>query len=211
MIKKNQIRNYSYDNTYQYFDYNNLSNISIILKGLKQVQNSAICIECMKILNDLGFVVTENSIRNGLKTVVHRARMEIINTDPLMIFDGAHNEPAIENFLNSINMYYSNSERVYIISILKRKNYKKMIKILMKDVNALFIFTYGNDINKYVSSEELYNIALEYKSNHKILKMCLDEAIKFVIDKHKNNSIFFIGSFYTYGHILETISKYKYI
>lgn len=211
MIKKNQIRNYSYDNTYQYFDYNNLSNISIILKGLKQVQNSAICIECMKILNDLGFVVTENSIRNGLKTVVHRARMEIINTDPLMIFDGAHNEPAIENFLNSINMYYSNSERVYIISILKRKNYKKMIKILMKDVNALFIFTYGNDINKYVSSEELYNIALEYKSNHKILKMCLDEAIKFVIDKQKNDSIFFVGSFYTYGHVLDTISKYKYI
>ena len=69
----------------------------------------------------------------------------------------------------------------------------------------------NNDINKYVSGEELYNIALEYKSNHKILKMCLDEAIKFVIDKHKNNSIFFIGSFYTYGHILETISKYKYI
>src|SRR5699024_10770299 len=45
LIHKNQITNYKYDEIYQYFDYKNLKEIAINLKGKKQIENSAICIE----------------------------------------------------------------------------------------------------------------------------------------------------------------------
>lgn len=67
----------------------------------------------MNILNDLGYEVTETSIRTGLKTVIHKARMEVLNENPLIIFDGAHNEPAIENLRSTVEMYYKNFERTY--------------------------------------------------------------------------------------------------
>jgi len=57
LINKNQIENYKYDDKYQYFDYGDYKNLAIILKGKKQVENAIICIECIEILNELGYEV----------------------------------------------------------------------------------------------------------------------------------------------------------
>lgn len=209
LVIEDKIQNYKYDNEYQYFDYGEFKNIAIVLKGKKQTQNAAICIETMKILNDLGHIVTENSIREGLKTVVHRARMEILNKTPLIIYDGAHNEPAIENLQSMANMYYNNMKRTYIISILERKDYEKMIQLLMQDEKAKFIFTSGNDPERYASKEKLYNVALKYKKNHEIYTEDLEKAIDDVLNENNNIANFVVGSFYTYGTVVNKVNQKK--
>ena len=210
LLKNRQITNYHYDVDYQYFDFENYKDIAVILKGKKQIQNSAICIECMKILNSLGYQVDEESIRTGLKTVVHKGRMEILNNNPLILFDGAHNVPAIQNLQSMIDMYYKDSERVYVVSILKRKDYKKMVELLIQDKNATFIFTSGIDDTRYVSGTELLQIAQNFKSNQKLIIKNLNEAIKYVMENCQNRVNFFVGSFYTYSFITEFIKYYKY-
>lgn len=210
LITKNQIQNYNYDNKYQYFDYGDFKNIKVFLKGKKQIQNAAICIECMKILNDMGYKISEESIRDGLKTVIHKARMETLNENPLIVYDGAHNEPAIENLKSSVNMYYSNFKRRYIISILKRKNYNKMIEMLLKDEEAEFVFTSGNDSKRYASKEELYNVALKYKTSQKIFMKNLEEAIEDIFKENNENTVnFIVGSFYTYGTVVNKIKQQR--
>ena len=210
LIEKNKIQNYRYDNKYQYFDYGNLKNIEVALKGEKQIQNAAICIECMKILNDLGYRVSEKSIREGIRTVIHKARMETLNKKPLIVYDGAHNEPAIENLKSSVEMYYSNFKRVYIVSILKRKDYEKMIQLLLQDEDAEFVFTSGNNPERYASKEELYDVALKYKTIQKIFIKDLEDAIKNVFKDTKENTVnFIVGSFYTYGTTMNLIKSYK--
>lgn len=206
LIYKNQITNYSYDRDYQYFDYKDFKNLIINLKGKKQIENAAICIESIKILNELGYNVTKKNIRNGLKTVIHKARMEVINKKPLVIFDGAHNEPAVENFMNNVKMYYNEDKKIYVVSILKNKNYKKMIELLMKDKEGTFIFTSGNDDNRYISNVEMYNIAKKYLKDEKIYMMDLNEAIKYIIENCVNEVSFFVGSFYVYDYIINEIS-----
>ena len=210
LLKNRQITNYHYDVDYQYFDFENYKDIAVILKGKKQIQNSAICIECMKILNSLGYQVDEESIRTGLKTVVHKGRMEILNNNPLILFDGAHNVPAIQNLQSMIDMYYKDSERVYVVSILKRKDYKKMVELLIQDKNATFIFTSGIDDTRYVSGTELLQIAQNFKSNQKLIIKNLNGAIKYVMENCQNRVNFFVGSFYTYSFITEFIKYYKY-
>ena len=71
-------------------------------------------------------------------------------------FDTLEDMALIENLQDMVQMYYSNFERVYIISILKRKDYKNMLKLLAEDTNAKFIVTTGNDIDRYTTSDELY-------------------------------------------------------
>lgn len=207
LVTNNKIKNYKYDNEYQYFDYDKYKNIAIILKGKKQIQNAAICIETMQILNDLGYIVTEKSVREGLKTVIHKARMEVLSKKPLIIFDGAHNEPAIENLQSMVNMYYNDMKRTYIVSILERKDYEKMIQILMKDENAEFIFTSGNNPDRYASKEKLYNIALKYRKNQKIYMKELEYTIDDVLKENNNSVNFIIGSFYTYATVKNKMSK----
>lgn len=207
LITEDKIQNYKYDNEYQYFDYDEYKNIAIILKGKKQTQNAAICIEAMKILNKLGHNVTEYSIREGLKTVIHKARMEVLNKSPLIIYDGAHNEPAIENLQSMINMYYNNFKRIYIVSILERKDYEKMIQLLMKDEEAEFIFTSGNDPERYATKEELHKVALKYRTNQKIYMKDLEDAIDNIFKENKNIANFIVGSFYTYGTVINKINN----
>lgn len=207
IIKKSDISNYSFDNNFQYFDYKNFKNIIINLKGKVQVQNACLCIEVFKILNELGYHVNPESIQIGLKTVIHRARMEQINDKPIIIYDGAHNEPAIKNFQDMIKMYYKKMKRVYIISILKRKDYNKMLKLIAEDKEAVFILTSGNSTETYASSDELYECMKQFANIDKIYKKSLDDAIEGVMNGDLDTVNFIIGSFYTYGTVIDIIKN----
>ena len=138
--------------------------------------------------------------------------METLNDYPKIIFDGAHNEPAINNLLETVNMYYPKKNKVYIVSILARKDYKNMLKSLAKDENAIFILTSGNQADKFISDNELYDCMKEYVNKDKILKKELKTAINDALKDDDNNKIFLVaGSFYTYGTVMEIIDKHIYI
>ncbi len=211
LVKENEISNYRYDKDYQYFDYKNLKNIKVKLKGIKQINNTSICIEAMKILNKLGYEVSEENIRKGIETVIHKGRMEELNKNPLIIFDGAHNEPAIVNLKQTIEMYYKEKQKKYIISILKSKDHEKILSILLDEnhENSTFILTSGNDQERYNSKEELYKVALKYKkANQKIYMKELEEAIEEIReDKNKDSVNFIVGSFYVYGNVINKLKS----
>lgn len=209
IVKNSDITNYHFDDEYQYFNYKNIKNLSINLKGKNQVKNASLCIEVMDILNKKGVYVDINNIRKGLKTVIHKARMEKINKNPLIIYDGAHNEPAINNLLDMVNMYYPNRKRTYILSILKRKDYKKMLELLSKDKNAKFVFTSGNDEKKYTSKEELYNYMKNFTNENKIYKKDLKTSIDDVLNTNTDEVTLIIGSFYIYNTVIEEIHNLK--
>lgn len=207
IINKSDISNYSFNNNFQYFDYKNFKNIVINLKGRVQVQNACLCIEVFKILNELGYHVNPESIQVGLKTVIHRGRMEQINDKPIIIYDGAHNESAIRNLQDMIKMYYSKMKRVYIISILKRKDYNKMLKLIAEDKDAVFILTSGNNPETYLSSDELYECIKQFADIDKIYKKSLGDAIDVAMNSNLSTANFVIGSFYTYGTVIDIIKN----
>ena len=63
IVKKSDISRYAYDNQFQYFNYKNVKDLSINLKGKVQIQNASLCIETIKIINELGYKVTIESIK----------------------------------------------------------------------------------------------------------------------------------------------------
>lgn len=202
LINDADILNYSYNKNFQKFDYKNHKDILVNLKGIKQIYNAAICLECVDILNNKSYNIQENKLKEGLKTVIHRARFETISKKPLIIYDGAHNKPAIENLNNSIDMYYKDENKVFIISILNTKDYKSIINLITKNKNSIFIFTDGNDKNKYVSKEELLNLANKYINRKNLYAMNLIDAINVIKNKNNDKISFIVGSFYIYGDVI---------
>ena len=205
IVFENDITNYSYDKYYQKFDYKEFKNILVNLKGYKQCINSSIVLECIYILRNMGYEVLEKDIRNALKAVVHKARFETISEDPLIIYDGAHNEPAIRNLKNTINMYHREDKKVYIISILNTKDYKIILNLLCDDTEAVYIFTSGNDSSKFVEKEELLKVAKTYLNSSNMFTLDLEQAIEGVKNKYKDYTTFVIGSFYVYGDVLKIV------
>ena len=210
IIRKSDINKYYFDDNFQYFDYKNFKTIAINLKGKVQVQNACLCLETFDILNKLGYHVGIKNIQKGLSTVIHKGRMEQLNDKPIIIFDGAHNEPAIKNLQDMIKMYYSKVKRVYIISILKRKDYNKMLKLIAQDKEAIFILTSGNNSETYVSSDELFECMKQFTETDKIHKKSLNDAIEAVMNNNFDTVNFVIGSFYIYGTVVDIIQKNKF-
>lgn len=209
IVRECDISNYKYDNNLQYFDYKDMTGIAVNLKGMVQIKNASICIESVNVLRKIGYEISDESVRKGLKTVIHRARMEKLSDKPFIVYDGAHNEPAMRNLKDMVQMYYSDLKRVYIVSILKSKDYRKMLKILAEDKEGKFIFTSGNDSDRYVDKGELYNCMREYANEDRICVMNLEDAIFSTKKFEKNTVNLVVGSFYVYGDVVNTISKMK--
>lgn len=207
IVFKEDIKNYSYDENYQKFDYKQSKNILVNLKGYKQCINASVVIECVNILNKMGYKITEEEMKNALKTIIHKARFETISKKPLIIYDGAHNVPAIINLKDMINMYHKKDKKVYIISILKTKDYKLMLKQLCDDEDAIYIFTSGNNEDIYVDKEELLRTAKIYLKSQNMFALDLEESIKEVKNKYMFFTTFVVGSFYIYGDVLNFIKS----
>jgi len=187
IINEEYISNYSYNQDYQTFDYMDINNIEINLKGKVQIYNAAICIKCAELLN-----IKENIIKEGMKNIDHKARFEILSKKPLIIYDGAHNEDKIRNLVNTINDYYPEKKVVYVVSILKTKDDKAIIRELEKTKNAVIFLTNGTKEDKYIPFE--YN---------------LEEAIQKAINKYPERLICITGSFYTYPITINFLKTFE--
>ena len=205
IFNEDLIKDYSFDEEYQYFSYKSYKNLKTNLKGKIQINNSILAIETMEIVKKKGFKVSKKSIREGLSTVVNHGRMETLYSNPTIIYDGAHNIPAFENLLKMVNMYYPNCNKTYIISILTRKKYDTMLEILSADQNARFILTSGNNEDEFTPKETLYDCAKQFIPEEKIEKMDLEDALKKVIKEEQ--LAFVIGSFHTYGRVRDILEK----
>ena len=155
IVKEKDIKDYSFNDEYQFFSYKAYKNLKTNLKGKVQINNSMLAIEAIEIIKKKGFIISRKAIREGLATVTNPGRMETIYDNPKIIYDGAHNIPAIENLLEMINMYYPNKEKTYVVSILTRKKHDTLIEILSQDKNARFIFTSGNNDEEFTPKEIL--------------------------------------------------------
>ena len=206
LITLQDCKDISYDAEYQTFSYKE-KQVKINLKGNKQIGNACIVLEAIEVLRKKGYTILDKAVLEGLKTVVHKARFEVINLNPTIIFDGGHNEQAIKNLKETINMHYNNGKKTYIVSILKTKDYKTVIKELIEDKEAEFIFTDGtkekDEVKCYVEKEMLYNEALKYRKD-KLYMDTLESAIQ-KCKKQKDRVIFIVGSFYTYKEVIENI------
>ncbi len=210
VINEEDIKNYEYekDKDLQKFDYKNYKNIEINLKGKVQTQNAAEVLECIDILKEKGYKIEEKAIYDGLKNIIHKARMEVLSKDPLIIFDGGHNENAINNLRENVNQYVKDKKRIYIVSNLKTKDYKTNVKILCEDKDAIFFFTGGNNKQRYVSKCKLYNEASKYLESN-IYKYDFKDALEIARKGYSDYAILVVGSFYVYKTACEVLENDK--
>ena len=82
--------------------------------------------------------ISEKSIIDGLKKVKNPCRFEYIE-DKNLIIDASHNPNGIQALRDNLDYYYPNEDRRFIFGCLKRKDYKKMMEILFRDGDEIYI------------------------------------------------------------------------
>ena len=208
-IYEHEITDYSFDKDYQYFKYNG-KNYKLNLKGKKQIENACVVLNTIKILNNNNFNITYDTIYESLSNIIHPGRYETIYNNPLVIFDGAHNENALENFIQITNGLYKNTNKIFIISIITTKDYKKMITTLLSNFpDSTFIFTSGNNTKKFFDKDILLSYGNEFKEKNNLNNVHLlsDNLnnLKELININTNSTHFILGSFYVYNTVINLL------
>lgn len=129
-------------------EYMNYSDIRLGLLGDYQINNAATVLLACRALIDSGIEISQQSIYAGLKKAQWSGRMEIVQRDPIVLLDGAHNIDGIHMLAESLERYFSNKKITLLIGILGDKEYEKMIEMLLPLASKI-VFTEPNNSRKW--------------------------------------------------------------
>lgn len=73
--------------------------IEIPLLGRHQINNAALALEALNTIRNY-YCISEFQTEDGLRKTIWRGRIEILEKDPLVICDGAHNPDGAKSLLN---------------------------------------------------------------------------------------------------------------
>ncbi len=172
------------------------------LTGIYQQKNIRTVLQAIKILKQKGFKINDKAIKSGLLKVKGntglRGRWEIIQENPKIILDTAHNEAGIKYVIKQL--LQQNYEHLHIVlSFVNDKNLKNILPLFPKD--AIYYFSKAQ-IPRALNEVELQEQAKKYGLKGKIyqnIAKALAEAKK---SANKNDVIFVGGSTFTVAEIV---------
>lgn len=188
IIAKDNI-NTTFENEINYVVYNE-KKYEFPLLGLYQRQNLSLI---FKTIEELPCKISEEGLREGLKTVKWNARLQYIK-DKNLIIDGAHNPAAAAELKKSLDYYFKNQKRIFIYSTINTKDYVGIAKVLFNPEDEIY---YLNFNYKTAVPFEEYKKKVNFLSN---IKQINKENIPSVLEK--NGLKILTGSFYMIGEIL---------
>ncbi|WP_368241807.1 folylpolyglutamate synthase/dihydrofolate synthase family protein [Enterococcus faecium] len=135
------------------FDYRfaeqKLQKVQLSLIGHHQINNAAVALAaCQLFMEKQGKRFEAQKMRQALSTTTWPGRFEPVSFSPLVILDGAHNEPAIKELVRTLREHFPQQKITLILAILADKEYKKMINEVQQLPHSHVILTRFNGPGK---------------------------------------------------------------
>lgn len=110
-----------------------LSEVILRLPGAHQLQNAAVALAVVALLNGMGLCVSDAAVLQGLAGVRWPARLEYIPGVPGVLLDGAHNAHgarALAAYVADLPQQWAELPRVLLCGVLQEKATKEMVDAL---------------------------------------------------------------------------------
>lgn len=192
--------------TYEATEGKSFSNLEITLIGKHQIENAALAVEVIGKLSHCGYEVTEKQLRKGLLETTWPGRFQVLSKKPLFIADGAHNEDAAKKLADSIRFYFTNKRIIYIMGILRDKEYEKVVAETYAYADQIITVTPPEN-PRALPALELAQTVKEYHP-HVTVSGSLEEAVEMAyLLAGKEDVIISFGSLSYLGRLMEIIEK----
>ena len=150
--------------------------IEIPLLGRHQINNAALALETLNVIKNY-YCISDFQTEDGMRKTIWRGRIEILEREPMVICDGAHNPDGAKSLLSFLQNNFTNQRLIYIMGVLSDKDYEQMVRILAPAADK--IYTVAPDNPRALSSRELCNCISKYHQNveeRQRLAECLSEV-----------------------------------
>lgn len=192
----------------RYYDYGRLIASTT---ASYQAENAAVAVRTCEILKKAcGFEkFTVESIKEGIRKMHWACRMEEVS--PGVFIDGAHNEDGIAAFVQSLNL--SPEKCVLIFSVLKEKQYDKMIELLC-GLSMVTDFVITQIPGERGANLEELSARFEQKVNRRTQRIYTCEKIEdalaygLSVRKRDGGRIYIVGSLYLAGIVEANMEDY---
>ncbi len=183
------IENLEYTNQHIEFTYRDYP-VVLSSPALYQAANAALAFEVLYQLYHKDVInLNVETILSGLKKAQWAGRFEVVQNEPLVLLDGAHNLAGMQNLVTSLKVF--EQPKVVVFTALKDKDYSGMLEILEAHVDEIYITTFEH-MNRNASLEQL-----TYEHPHKVFDH-FPQAILAAIDwaKVQKGMVVVCGSLY---------------
>ena len=103
---------------------------TIRLLGAHQQRNAALVLETVKVLQKLGWNITDDCVVAGMAAAQWPARFELLHEDPIVFVDGAHNMQGVESLQKAVADYLDGRRVICLTGVLADKDWQQMMKVL---------------------------------------------------------------------------------
>lgn len=171
--------------------------IRIRLLGIYQSLNAAVALSVVEMLKTFFHIDFSNkSVLNGFKKAFMPCRLELVQTNPIVFLDGAHNPDGVEKLTNSLNEI-TTGRITLVFGCSKGKDYRNMISTISKKVKSVFVCK-----TALADAENPKKLFSEFKK--RVIDVTLGSDVKTSVIKAlkksgKNDIIVVTGSLYVAG------------
>ncbi len=192
------------------FNYSDLNNpddingeIKIPILSIFQALNTAMTLKTLSVMK---IPFTFNEINHILKDFTLPGRFQLISKSPFIILDGAHNVHAIHSLKVNLKLRFNNTRfKVLIIGIVKDKDYKTILPILLPYFDQVIISRLNFNIKKDISSD-LFETSKSIHNNVQYASS-FQEAFSQIKELQPKDLLVVTGSYYLVGEALTFFSN----
>ena len=114
--------------------------IDVSFAGSYQRGNASLAAAAVRLLADR-FPVSEAAVRRGAETMRWPGRYELLQTDPCVIADGAHNAAGVRTLMESLSGQYPGKRFIFITGVLADKQVDEMLDAAAPYAKMFFTVT----------------------------------------------------------------------
>lgn len=153
--------------------------LTIPLLGYHQVENAATAYAALQVAREAGIVVAETAIRQGFSEVYWPARFEILQRNPPVIVDSAHNRDSAQKLRQALDDYFPGYPVVLVFGASEDKDIHGMFTELVPRVRQVVATKSVHP--RAIEPEQLVEMAHQFgRPAHAIpeVEAALEEALR---------------------------------
>lgn len=210
-LRKEQIHMIHQDFKEQIFhldtSYGILDDCKIRMIGDHQIFNGALAaVTLVTLREDNVLAISNESIYQGLYENYWAGRLELLQDNPLILIDGAHNVQGSEVLASALTQYFNNKKINLVIGMLKDKDVDGVLNNLIPFAHKV-IFTKPNN-PKAMDPEELAN-RVNFFGKEIHITQTIEESVGLALENTSLDEItIFTGSLYLIGDARKIITEF---
>ena len=141
----------------QQFDFESYKELQTRMVGRCQPWNAAIAVKAVEMLGKMTAtdcpvqldvlpkdVLSEQVVRKGISSAYWQGRFEVMEKNPSLIIDGAHNPDGVQSLVDSMKAYLSDKPVILVMGVFADKDYRQMLEMVSDCSDTLIAFKPDN-------------------------------------------------------------------